>query len=52
MKEIGIISPLTFRTAVRNQSVVDTCDYLSAYLSVLIYFPFYPNFVPLAVLTR
>jgi hypothetical protein len=53
MKEIGIVSPLTFHITLMNQSVFETCDYLSAYFSVLIYFPFYPfNFVPLTVLTR
>lgn len=52
-KEVGIVSSLTFRITLRNQSVVETCDYLSVYLSVLISFPFYSfNFVPLAVLTR
>ena len=53
MKDMGVICPLTFRIALRNQSVVETCDYVSAYLSVLISLPFYPfNCVPLTVLTR
>ena len=53
MKETGVISPLTFRITLGNQSVVETCGYLSAYLSVLISFPFYPfNFAPLTVPTR
>ena len=53
MKEVGIISPITFRITLKNQSVVEICDYLSAHLFVLISVPFYPfNFVPLTVLTR
>ena len=52
-KLVSIISSLTFRITLRNQSVVETCDYLSVYLSVLISFPFYSfNFVPLTVLTQ
>jgi len=52
-KKVGIISSLTFRTTLRNQLVVETCDYLSVCLSVLISFPFYAfNFVLLTVLPR